>query len=364
MAGASFFTTAQVIKICVTLGIAAIASVVIGYVFKRLEQRYEKKQCVWRYAAFHAILAPLIVLIWVLAVSLVIPIVVTSFGVSGNIAHYLDLSDEVISILCILWAVMRFIRAVERRYFEQIIGGQSARDRTTIRAFSQIVRCIAIIVAVLTLLYTFSIPIGSLLAVGGIGGIALAFAAKDTLANFLGGMMIFFDKPFSVGDWISSPDRNYDGTVEDIGWRLTRIRTFDKRPLYIPNGTFSTIAVENPSRMTNRRIKTLVAVRYEDAPKLAVIVKESEEMLRNHPDLDTTLTCMVYFTEFADSSLNFLVYTFTKTTDWSTYLAVQQDVFLKIIDIVTQHGAECAFPSRTLYMSDPEALQQPSGEPV
>ena len=81
------------------------------------------------------------------------------------------------------------------------------------------------------------------------GGIAVGFAARDLLANFLGGLSIFMDRPFAVGDWIRSPDREIEGTVEDVGWRVTRIRTFDQRPLYVPNSVFSTVALENPSRL-------------------------------------------------------------------------------------------------------------------
>ena len=93
------------------------------------------------------------------------------------------------------------------------------------------------------------------------------FAAKDLLANFFGGLTIYLDRPFAVGDWIRSPDREIEGTVERIGWRLTLIRTFDKRPLYIPNAVFTTIAVENPSRMHNRRIYETIGIRYDDAPE-------------------------------------------------------------------------------------------------
>ena len=110
----------------------------------------------------------------------------------------------------------------------------------------------------------FDYSVSGLLAFGGIGGIAVGFAAKDLLANFFGGLMIYLDRPFSVGDWIRSPDKEIEGTVEDIGWRLTRIRTFDKRPLYIPNSIFASISVENPSRMSNRRIYEKIGIRYDD----------------------------------------------------------------------------------------------------
>ena len=161
--------------------------------------------------------------------------------------------------------------------------------------------------------------------------------------------MVYMDRPFSIGDWISSPDKDIEGTVEQIGWRSTRIRTFDKRPLYVPNAIFSTVAIQNPSRMTNRRIKTSVGVRFQDAPKIAAIVADIDEMLHNHPDIDTRQTCFVRLNEFGENSLNILVYTFTKTTEWVKFQAVQEDVFLKIIDIIyNKHNASMAFPTRTL----------------
>ena len=107
----------------------------------------------------------------------------------------------------------------------------------------------------------------------------MGFAAKDLLANFFGGMMIYMDRPFSVGEWIRSPDKEIEGTVEDIGWRLTRIRTFDKRPLYIPNSVFANISVENPSRMTSRRIYETVGIRYDDIDKMDLIVAQVKGML-------------------------------------------------------------------------------------
>lgn len=146
--------------------------------------------------------------------------------------------------------------------------------------------------------------------------------------------MLYFDRPFSIGDWIRSPDRNIEGTVAEIGWRITRINTFDHRPLYVPNSVFSSISVENPGRMTNRRIKTVIGLRYEDADKIGLIVDAIRNMLQAHSDIDQKQTLLVYFNEFADSSLNIMVYCFTKTTVWQEWLAVQQDVYLKIIAIV------------------------------
>lgn len=364
MADPAFFAKGQIVVITVTLGVALILNWFIAFSFSRLEKHLHKSTLVWRFAIIRGLGKPLIALIWVIALSLVIPVVVRSFGITTGLNVYLNPLRAVATILAIFWAIMRFIAAVEGRYVEQICCGHVERDRTSIRAISLMIRCVAVIVVILMLLNTFGIKITSLLAVGGLGGIALAFAAKDTIANFLGGMMIFWDRPFSVGDWISSPDKEIEGTVQDIGWRLTRILTFDKRPLYVPNGVFSTIGVENPSRMTNRRIKTKIGLRYCDAHRVAGVIKDTEEMLRNHPEIDTSQTLIVNLVEFGDSSLNFLVYTFTKTTDWIKFQAVQQDVFLKIIEIITKHGAECAFPSRSLYSGYPLEIQPLTGASV
>jgi len=155
-----------------------------------------------------------------------------------------------------------------------------------------------------------------------------------------------------VGDWIRSPDRNIEGTVEQIGWRLTTIRTFDQRPLYVPNSTFTTIAVENPSRMHNRRIYETIGIRYADVHSMKKIVDEIREMLKNHDEIDTDQTLIVNFLTFNASSLDIMVYTFTKTVVWVRFHEVKEEILLKISDIIESYGAEVAFPTRTLHLPD------------
>jgi MscS family membrane protein len=175
--------------------------------------------------------------------------------------------------------------------------------------------------------------------------------------------MIFLDRPFSVGDWIRSPDREIEGTVEHIGWRLTSIRTFDKRPLYIPNSVFTTITVQNPSRMSHRRIYETIGVRYDDVDELPSIIADVEKMLRDHPDIDDSQTLMVNFNAYAPSSLDFFIYTFTHTTVWTEFHVIKQDVLLKIHDIIARHGAQIAYPTSTVHLPDPLVLAREAGEP-
>ncbi|WOE30537.1 MULTISPECIES: mechanosensitive ion channel family protein [unclassified Acinetobacter] len=235
---------------------------------------------------------------------------------------------------------------------------QKGSDPTSAKIISRIFKIS--IFLILTLLFGehFGMSLSGLMAFGGIGGIAVAMASKDILSNLFSGVMLYFDRPFNIGDWVCSPDREIEGTVVEIGWRLTKIVTFDHRPLYIPNSVFSSISVENPGRMSNRRIKTDIGLRYEDANKIAAIVDDIYNMLLHHQKIDTSQTLLVNFNAFADSSLNIMVYCFTKTTNWSEWLTAQQDVYLSIIEIVHAHGADFAFPSQTVYLDKSSLTSQ------
>lgn len=283
-------------------------------------------------------------------------------GTFGNIANnVIDsykltfVSPSVVDFLCTsliaLILTTKLFLVINQFEKTQINKG---RDITSARILSRIIKITIVVAIVLLYGEHFGMSLSGLLTFGGIGGIAVGMAGKDILSNFFSGIMLYFDRPFSIGDWIRSPDRNIEGTVTEIGWRMTKINTFDHRPLYVPNSIFSSISVENPGRMSNRRIKTVIGLRYEDADKISTIVDAIRQMLQNHPRIDQKQTLLVYFNEFADSSLNIMVYCFTKTTVWQEWLAVQQDVYLKIITLVQENGADFAFPSQTLYMDNPQ----------
>ena len=153
-----------------------------------------------------------------------------------------------------------------------------------------------------------------------------------------------------------------EGVVENIGWRQTTIRKFDKRPVYVPNAIFTTASVENPSRMTHRRINETIGLRYQDISVMEKITDEVREMLNNHPEIDQEQTLMVQFNAFNDSSVDFFIYCMTRTVIWQRYHEVKQDVLLKISGIVSRNGAEIAYPTRTLHVdSVPESAGLEAG---
>ncbi len=337
---------AWILKIFAIIFVALLLDYIQKKILKRIKIQLERTSNLWDDAFIHAVIKPLSVLIWVFGLSIAIEVA----GLSNSLKVF-----EVGVIVAVSWTIIRLITFVEKNIIQQQeIQGKSV-DQTTADAISQLLRLSVIITSILVGLQSLGFNISAILAFGGIGGIAVGFAAKDLLANFFGGLMIYMDRPFSVGDWIRSPDRNIEGTVEKIGWRLTLIRTFDKRPLYIPNSMFASIAVENPSRMTHRRIYETIGVRYDDSKQLPAIISDVKEMLSEHPEIDTTQTMIVNFNKFASSSLDFFVYTFTKTTSWIKFHEVKQDVLFKITEIVEKHGAEMAFPTSTIHIEN-EAL--------
>ncbi len=338
---------------------AIVAQLVFSLLFMRLIPYFQKKQKLWRYSLIVAAKAPLYWFIWFMALNWVLTVLVLQFNLNGSVIASLPTLRVVFSVVFLLWFGMRLIATLEKEITRsKHFGKRELNDTTTVNAMAQVARILMVLILALVAMQALGIPIGALLTFGGIGGLAVSFAAKDTLANFLGGMMVYWDRPFAVGDWIRSPDREIEGTVENIGWRLTRIRTPDKRLLYVPNGVFSTISVENPSRMSHRRIQQNMGVRYEDAGKLKAIIHDIEQMLNEHPQIATEQPPLVCFTEFARSSLNFLVTTFTKTTDGPQYQKIQQDVLFRIIDIVNQHGAEFAFPTQVVHVPGPLSIHE------
>jgi MscS family membrane protein len=329
-----------------------LATTVLALLVKRalavIARHLEKTHTLWDDAALTAAHKPLQALIWVLGLNIASHVIAGATG--SEIFRHADRARELLVIGILTWFLLRFVREAEHTMLSVPEGG-SRLDATSARAISKLLRTAILITAALMLLQKLGYSVSGVLAFGGIGGIAIGFAAKDLLANFFGGLMIYLDRPFSIGDVVRSPDRNIEGTVEYIGWRQTRLRTPDKRPLYVPNSTFTSIAVENPSRMTHRRINQVIGLRYDDWQRLPRLVEQIRAMLQQHDGIAQDQTLVVNFEKFSDSSLDILVLAYTKTSDFVEFHAVRQDVFFRILEIVAAEGAEIAFPTRTLHMA-------------
>lgn len=328
----------------------ALVHVLLGFVLRRLHKLAIDSAQVWDDVAITALERPLRIGLWVSVAYVALDI----YPLVPALQARLTQAPNAAVVVLLVWFVHRLIKGIE----QELLAPRRDRlpnsiDKATVRATAKLARITLWVVALLMILQTFGVSVSGLLAFGGIGGIAVGFAAKDLLANFFGGLSIYLDRPFTVGDWIRSPDKQIEGTVEEIGWRLTRIRTFDQRPLYVPNAVFLQIAVENPSRMFNRRIYETIGLRYADAGKMATVVADVRAMLQAHAEIDQSRTLIVNFVAFGPSSLDFFVYSFTRTTVWAEYHQVKEEILLKILEIIHSNGADVAFPTRTVHLEQP-----------
>jgi len=340
---------ALVASVFVVVFVTVVINFVALHLLRGVVKHIEKTKNYWDDALVLAARKPLSVLIWLLGISWAAEIV--AVDTQAAIFEAIGPVREVTVVVVLTWFIVGFIQRAEVALTSPD-KVDDPLDQTTVSAIGKLIRISVIITAGLVMMQTLGYSISGILAFGGVGGIAIGFAAKDLLANFFGGLMIYLDRPFKVGDWIRSPDRQIEGTVEKIGWRLTCIRTFDKRPLYVPNSTFTNISVENPSRMSNRRIYETIGLRYDDSAQLEKIVAAVKVMLKGHPEIDVNKTLIVNFNGYGPSSLDFFIYTFTKTTDWIHFHDVKQDVLLKILAIIADHGADVAYPTSTIHLPD------------
>ncbi|HET9680361.1 MAG TPA: mechanosensitive ion channel family protein, partial [Gammaproteobacteria bacterium] len=336
-------------KVGAILIAALVLNILQRLVLWRLVRRARGEEKPWSAGILHALPSPLALLIWVCAIAWAAKIANDqldwqSAGLIVSLASFAI-------IMVVTWFALRATRYVKENLLAnaQVRGEQL--DFTSVDAIAKFIIVVIVIIAIIFALQNFGFSVSGLLTFGGLGALAVGLAAQGMLANFFGGWMIYLTRPFSVGDWIRSPDRELQGTVEKIGWMQTRIRAFDTRPLYVPNSIFNNIIVVNPSRMVQRRIYEKLGVRHVDVKSLGKIVADVEQYLHAHEELDQTQSILVYFDEMNLNQLNFFIWCFTRSAAWVDYQRIKQDVLFKVADIIESHGAEIGEPTTTVSLA-------------
>ena len=227
-------------------------------------------------------------------------------------------------------------------------GKELSKDLATF--VTKTLKFLVVAVGISTIFQEWGYNVGAFLASLGLIGMAFALAAKDTAANLFGSLVIFGDRPFKIGDWIKTPD--VEGVVEEIGVRSTKIRTFAKALVTVPNAVLANSAILNWSKMNKRRIKMTLGLTYDTTQsQMNSMIEDIKAMLNTHEDIDKEVI-YIYFTDFNDSSLGIFCYFFTTSTKWDKYMSVREDVNLKIMQIVENRKANFAFPSQSLYLEN------------
>lgn len=330
------------------LVLVVVVATLLRRVLGRLAARAGTTTNLWDSALVYAVSGPVGALVW--ASGLLTMLLLLRRHFAWEFAVSVRELGGVAAILLLAWAALRLTRGLERGLVETHASRGESFDVTTVDAVGKLARVVIMVLAGLAVLQTFGVGITGILAAGGVGGIAVGFAAKDLLANLFGGLTIYLDRPFAVGDWIRTLDGQIEGRVEYIGWRSTVVRTFERRPIYIPNALFTTLAVENPARMSHRRIREWVGVRYEDMEKVPALVEDLRLRLAALPEL-TREDQSVHLDRFGPSSVDLLVVCYTPRIEFDDYQAVRQRVLLTVAAAIAAAGAEIAFPTQVVHVA-------------
>jgi MscS family membrane protein len=253
-----------------------------------------------------------------------------------------------LSIIAIVWLLMRLGDVITDLLTRRLLRINRSVDIMLVRLVNRLAKAALVMVGALLLLRLSGFDLTAVLTGLGLGGVAIAFAAQKTLENLFGGIMVISDKPIQVGDFCRAGE--FQGTVEDIGLRSTRLRTLERTIVSIPNGQLATMSLENFTLRDRIRFRHKIGLRYETkADQLRYVLAEIRRLLYEHSKIDST-DARVRFVGFGNSSLDVEMLAYVLTTDYAVFLAIQEDLLLRIMDIVEASGSSMAFPSQTTYL--------------
>lgn len=331
------------ISFCIIL-LTYVARKIVGYLFENWFHRLAKKTS-WKIddKMIPAMRGPVGWMVFTIGIFIAVSIL----NLSPEWDKALVLGMKAATMTILFWGIMRAVDV----FAETMIGVAEKRESGVhgfIPLIQKAVRTFLIIVAVILVVQNLGYSVGSLLAGLGIGGLAVALAAQESLGNFFGSVSLVADHPFKVGDWIQVGSK-VDGDVEEIGMRSTKVRTWSKSLMSIPNKVLASEIIENWSAMPKRRVKQYIGVTYSTpADTMHDLVEDIKQLLKEDEGVQQDFI-LVNFTDFSESSLQILVYYFTSTTAWLEHMDIRQRVNIKIMKAVEARGASMAFPTRSLH---------------
>lgn len=339
----------EVITLLWTLGLTLLAHFFASLLLRRSLRLAAMTDNLWDDALLNAALRPLPLLIWVVGLATGLHFIERDIGMRFAL---LDDGRTIAILLCLAWFGLNLVRTLTEGVIAARTRHGETVDHTTLQGLAKVARILIVTLAALGIMQTLGFNLSGVLAMGSVGGVVIGFAARDLIANFFGGLIIHLDRPFALGETIRSPDKQLEGVVEHIGWRQTTIRSLNKTLFYVPNSLFNEIVVENPSRMSHRRLREIIGLRYDDLGRIPAIVADIRDLLGRHPDIDPAEKIVVGFDQFGESSLNLLVQAWTRTTDLAEFHRIKQNILLDIAAIIARHDAEIAFPTHTVLLHE------------
>lgn len=324
-----------------------IKRIALSFLQERIENFVQKTEAEWDDRLFDAIIKPINTFVMIGAVHLAAFLLI--FNVESFPTELIGKSYTIFLGFTIIWLVYRLVD-VAAHYLDELLAkaDEGLRGQFT-PLIRRALRIVVVIIGTLTVLATIGVNITGLVALGGVLGLAFSMGSQDSVANLIGTVNILTDRPYKVGDWITVGG-SIDGDVEEIGFRSTKIRMFDKTLMTVPNGKLASETIKNWSRMPKRRIKMTLGLTYDTTPdQMREALKAIETILTEDEGVDQDYK-LVQFTDFGPSSLDVFLYYFSTSTVWKEYLETRERVNLKIMDKLTEMDLEFAFPTQTFHL--------------
>jgi MscS family membrane protein len=301
-----------------------------------------------------------------LAMAVLIRVTYPALGLPDFLENAMVVAVRVLFTLSIVWAAYRLVDVLAARLAEQAEATESKLDDQLVPLVRKSLKILVVLAGGLFILQNLDIDVGSLLAGLGIGGLAFALAAKDTVANFFGSLMIFIDRPFQIGDWIVV--KGTEGIVEEVGFRSTRVRTFYNSVVSVPNMVFTDAHIDNFGRREYRRTFVTLNLTYDTTPEqMQAFVEGVRAIILNNSHTRKDYY-EVHMSGFGAHSLDVMVYFFFKVKSWTEELAQRHNVYLEILRLARELGVEFAFPTQTLHvdhLAEPGAARNvPEAKPL
>jgi MscS family membrane protein len=264
--------------------------------------------------------------------------------------------EKALIVVTVAWVILRMTDVLTDLATERLRSAGRPSAIAIVPLGRKAAKVVVVGLAILAALQNLGFNVTGVLAGLGIGGLAVALAAQKTVENLFGGVTLILDQPVRVGDFCRFGERL--GTVEEIGLRSTRVRTLDRTVVSIPNGHFSSLELENFTMRDRIWLNTTLGLRYETTPdQLRHVLVEIRRMLYAHPRIDPR-PARIRFASFGAYSLDLEIFAYVRTSDYDDFLAVREDVYLRVMDIVAESGTGFAFPSQTTYLARDSGLDE------
>jgi len=329
------------LRLIAYISITAVVTYVLKNAARRLIAHLAKGEKSVKMAFLQAVSRPFGFYLWFLVLTECLDLIFDRF-LSSEFHSEVKLVLGIGAIMSVAWILLRFKNQMIFVIIDKKQRAEGRCDVGRIHALSKLFSLIVVIITGVIILEITDQNLKTIIAFGGISGLAMAFASQEIIANFFWGIMLHINQPFGVGESILLPDSNIEGVVEYIGWYQTRIRGADKRPIYIPNTLLSKVSVVNSSRMTHRRLNLTLAIRHEDIERAPAIIADIESYMDAHPGIDGTDTTMVHISNINPYSTDLSIYALSSYTNEKQFLKLRDNVIINVVEFIYKHNAKLA----------------------